>query len=314
MIESNEKEIIFCSAVLKETVWGGEKLSSFGFSLPSATVGEAWLSSAHPNGESVITSGKYKGLTLSSLYDSHRFLFGNITSKEFPLLTKIIDAKNDLSVQVHPDDEYALKNENGSYGKTECWYVLESDKNASIIVGHKGNNKAEVTSLIESKKWNEFLCEEPVKKSDFFYIPAGTVHAIKGGTLILETQQTSDITYRVYDYDRLTNGKPRELHIQKSIDVIKSPYKKSVPPKNENKTLNKNLLQLVSSDFFTVWKLDVNGTEKIDQDQKFLIVTVIEGSGFVCEHPIAKGTSFIIPYEYGSVSFSGQMQLILSTV
>ena len=96
--------------------------------------------------------------------------------------------------------------------------------------------------------------------------------------------------------------------------MIKSPYKKSVPPKNENKTLNKNLLQLVSSDFFTVWKLDVNGIEKIEQDQKFLIVTVIEGSGFVCEHPIAKGTSFIIPYEYGSVSFFGQMQLILSTV
>ena len=205
-------------------MWGGDRLKEFNYTLQSNHVGECWAVSAHKKGDNLVLSDKYKGLTLSQLYNEHRDIFGNISYEEFPLLTKIIDAKEDLSVQVHPNDEYAMKTENSKYGKTECWYIIDAKSNAKIIIGHNASSKTELKEMINKGEWNNFLREVSVKKGDFFFIPAGTVHAIKGGTLILETQQSSDITSRVYDYDRLQNGKPRELHIKQSIDVIDAPF------------------------------------------------------------------------------------------
>ena len=146
-------------------------------------------------------------------------------SDRFPLLIKIIDAKDDLSIQVHPDDDYAKVHENGSLGKTECWYILDCKKKCDDRYRTQFKDKEELSRMIHEGKWSEFIREIPIKKGDFLQIDPGTVHAIKGGTLILETQQNSDITYRVYDYGRLSNGKPRELHIDKSIDVITVPAK-----------------------------------------------------------------------------------------
>ena len=159
------------------------------------------------------------------IVEKHPEVFGKVDSDRFPLLIKIIDAKDDLSIQVHPDDDYAKVHENGSLGKTECWYILDCKKNATIVIGHNSRTKEELSRMIHEGKWSEFIREIPIKKGDFLQIDPGTVHAIKGGTLILETQQNSDITYRVYDYGRLSNGKPRELHIDKSIDVITVPAK-----------------------------------------------------------------------------------------
>lgn len=141
--------------------------------------------------------------------------------KRFPLLVKIIDAEADLSVQVHPDDAYAMEHENGSLGKQECWYVLAAEPGATIIVGQKARSKEEFKELMTQGKWGDLLNEIPIKKGDFFQIDPGTVHAIKGGTMVLETQQSSDVTYRLYDYDRLDDeGNPRPLHIQQSLDVV----------------------------------------------------------------------------------------------
>ncbi len=233
-------------------------------------------------------------------------------ARPFPLLTKIIDAKSDLSIQVHPDDDYAGKNENGSLGKTECWYILDALPETKIVIGHKGMSSEETEKMIRQGLWKDFIREIPVKKGDFFYIKPGTVHAIKGGTLILETQQSSDITYRVYDYDRLSNGKPRELHVQQSIDVINSPFREEESPKNPSKTTNKNLNQLLSCDKFTVWKADVNEKMELVQDQKYLLCTVVEGSGEINQMKIKKGDSFILGHDFGKAEFKGQMELILS--
>jgi mannose-6-phosphate isomerase len=308
------KEIIFLNPVLKETIWGGRRLAEFGCKLPGDHVGECWAVSAHPNGDDTVASGTYAGMHLSQLWAEHRELFGNAAGDRFPLLTKIIDADADLSIQVHPDDVYAQIHEKGSSGKTECWYILDAKPGATIVIGHNAKNRAEVEQMIEQKRWKEFIREIPVHKGDFFLIEPGTVHAIKGGTLLLETQQNSDITYRVYDYDRLSSGKPRELHVKQSIDVIKAPFIAEEPPKNPKKTINRNMYGLVSCSFFSVWTLNVKNRAEIEQDQKFMIVSVIEGCGKADDAAVKKGSHFIIPAEYGKVVFSGNMQLVISSI
>ena len=308
------KEIIYLDPVLKETIWGGSRIKEYGFDIPSDHTGECWAISAHPNGDDVVKGGTYDGMHLSELWAQHRELFGNAEGDVFPLLTKIIDAQADLSIQVHPDDAYAKEHENGSLGKTECWYILDCEPGTTIVIGHNAKDHEEVKSMIEGKKWKEFIREVPIKKGDFFQIDPGTVHAIKGGTVILETQQNSDITYRVYDYDRLSNGKLRELHVQQSIDVIKAPYVDQEPPKNPNATKNQNMENLVSCDYYNVWHMNVEGTETIEQDQPFMLVSVVEGEGTLNGEKIQKGSNFILPYEYGTVELKGTMECIISSI
>ena len=309
------REIIFVNPVLKDTVWGGKRLAEYGYELPSDHVGEAWAISAHPNGDCTISGGTFAGMHLSELWKNHRELFGGSAGERFPLLTKIIDAERDLSIQVHPDDAYAKLHENGSLGKTECWYILDAAPGTKIVIGHNAKDRGEVRDMIERKRWNEFIREVPVHKGDFFFIAPGTVHAIKGGTLLLETQQNSDVTYRVYDYDRPgSDGKPRALHIAESIDVITAPFEESLPQKNPHKTINKNLGELVSCPYFSVWTLGVHGRAEIVQDQKFMLVSVVEGSGPVDGKAVRTGSHFMLPYEYGRAVFEGDMQLVISAV
>ena len=173
------KDIISLQGVLKETIWGGERLAEYGYNLPSKNVGEYWAISAHPHGDCIISSGEYKGKTLSWLWHEHPELFANKSLKNFPLLTKIIDAQSDLSIQVHPDDAYAFAHENGSLGKTECWYILDCKKDSTIIIGHNAKDKEQTKEMIQNARWKDFIREVPVKKGDFFFIEPGTVHAIK---------------------------------------------------------------------------------------------------------------------------------------
>ncbi len=288
---------ILLKATTKTLIWGTEQ----------------WGISAHPNGDDEVLNEEYSGKTLSALWKENPELFGNAKGDRFPLLTKIIDAHADLSIQVHPNDEYAAKNENGSLGKTECWYIMDAKPGTTIVIGHNAKNKDEVKSMIENGRWTDFIREVPVHKGDFFFIEPGTVHAIKGGTVILETQQSSDITYRVYDYDRLQDGKPRQLHVKQSIDVINAPYVQKNPPMNESKSIGE-VKQLVSCDFFTVWHGKVNGQLKINQKQLFLLCSVIEGNCSLDNHNFVKGDHFILPNNYGKAVFKGDAEMILSSI
>lgn len=308
------KDIIFLNPIFKETVWGGKKLQEFGYDIPSSATGECWGISAHENGDCTICNGKYAGMTLSGLWNSHRELFGNYTSDRFPLLIKIIDAEKDLSIQVHPNDCYAKKNENGALGKTECWYVLDCKKNAKIVIGHNARNHNEVDRMIRNKQWNEFIREIPIHKGDFFQIEPGCIHAIKGGTLILETQQNSDITYRVYDYDRLSDGKPRKLHIENSIEVITAPFKENNYERTISSGCNYISETLIKCPFYSVENLKINGTSHISQPHFFMNMSVIAGEGTIDDIAIKKGTHFIVPYNYGNIKFSGNMQIIASYI
>lgn len=310
-----KKNIIFLEPIFKEMIWGGNRLKSdFDYEIPSENTGECWAISAHQNGDCVVISEPYRGKVLSELWKENRELFGKLTGDKFPLLIKIIDAKQDLSIQVHPDDEYANAHENGAYGKTECWYILDCDDNASIVIGHNARNKKELEDMIHDKRWSEFIREIPIHKGDFFQIDPGCLHAIKGGTLILETQQNSDITYRVYDYDRLQNGKLRPLHIQQSIDVITAPFEeKKITPVTVKKD-GYSIERFVECKYYTVEKLEINGCAVMEQTHNFMNISVIDGEGTVDGIAIKKGTHFIIPYGYGSAELTGKMTLIISYV
>ncbi len=181
---------------------------------------EDWVVSGHKNGMGRVVSTDFEDMTVSELISKHPDIFNNQIDGQLPLLIKIIDAKDDLSVQVHPDDIYAQKYEN-SLGKTECWYILDADEDSDIIVGHSANDKNEMQKKINDQKLLDILDVKKVKKGDFFYIPSGTVHAIRKNTKILEVQQSSDVTYRLFDYNRVQeDGSLRELHINKALDVI----------------------------------------------------------------------------------------------
>ncbi len=309
------KPILFLNPVFKQMLWGGSKLrSSFGYDIPGDDTGECWAVSAHPNGDCTVKEGIYEGLSLSQLWAKHPELFGNPKTDRFPLLVKIIDAKDDLSIQVHPDDVYAGAHENGSLGKTECWYILDCPEGAALVAGHNAGTRQELADMIHQGRWSELIREIPVKKGDFIQINPGTVHAIKGGMMILETQQNSDITYRVYDYDRLTDGKPRQLHVEQSIDVITVPALPAKDSVKEAAYLPENTMnELISCDYYRVWKLEVAGGFSFEQEYPFLIMSVTDGEGTVNGKDVKKGDHFILPNGFGKVDLQGKMQLIAST-
>jgi beta-glucosidase len=310
------REMLILEPVFKECVWGGERLvKEFPYDVQGDHIGECWAVSAHPNGDCVVKEGTYAGMTLSALYAEHRELFGDIDAKEFPLLVKIIDAAQNLSIQVHPDDAYAQAKEGCPYGKTECWYIMDCDEPASLIIGHNAKTKAELEQLVAENRYDELIREVPVKKGDFLQIDPGTVHAIKGGFLILETQQSSDITYRVYDYGRLVDGKPRQLHVQQSLDVINVPDEADQKALSHAADLAENKMHLLADcPYYRVWKLCVNGTFTIEQNEPFLILSVLEGSGTIAGRKVEKGANLMLPAGYGEVVMEGEMELILSTV
>ena len=309
------QELIFTKPIFHEKIWGGRRLDTvFGYDIPEGAIGECWAISAHPAGDCEVVGGPYAGSSLSALWSEHHELFGKATGDRFPLLVKILDADGDLSIQVHPDDAYAAEHENGSLGKCECWYVLDCDPDATIIVGQKAHDRAEFAKLVEEGRWGDLVNEVPIHKGDFFQIDAGTLHAIKGGTLILETQQSSDVTYRVYDYDRVQDdGTKRELHLEQSMDVVDYAAK---APESGQITVPEvdGITELESNACYTVERVRVAGEKTLVQDHDFMCVSVIEGQGSVNGQAVGKGTHFVAPYESGDLAFAGEMTLICSWV
>lgn len=309
------EEILFLKPVFKEMIWGGNRLrTDFNYSINGEHIGECWAVSAHKNGDCEGFTGKYVGKRLSELWLEQRELFGNISGDVFPLLIKIIDAKDDLSIQVHPDDHYAAEYEDGALGKTECWYILDCSEDANIVIGHHAKSKEELKSMINNNDWEDLIRILPIKKGDFFQIEPGTVHAIKAGTLVLETQQNSDITYRLHDYNRLQDGKPRELHLDKSIDVIGCPHNDAIANKKETSYENATVEELIKCKYYTVDKVQIHGSQKFVQDHPFLNLSVLEGNGSIDTIAIKKGDHFIIPAGYGEYTLAGMMMLITSHV
>lgn len=311
------QEPMFFKPVFQEKIWGGSRLKSvFGFDIPNDKIGEDWAISAHPHGVSVVENGEFKGQKLDDLWKEHKELFGHPTEPVFPLLIKILDAEDELSVQVHPDDAYGMKHE-GELGKTECWYIIDAEPGAEIIYGHHAKTREELAEMIKEGRWDDLLKKVPVKKGDFFYVPSGTIHAIGKGIMILETQQSSDTTYRVYDYDRKdASGQKRELHIQQSIDVTTVPAKTPELQIKEVRKGQSSIVTYLETDFFNVYEWDIKGITSFKKQAPYTLATVIDGAGELIvdnqTYLLEKGTSFILPNEINEWTVQGELTIIAS--
>lgn len=302
---------------IKDYLWGGRRLiTDFNKKTDLEKAAESWELSTHPDGESIVATGDFKGLTLTEYINKNG---GNecIGSKAaefdfFPILIKLIDAKDNLSIQVHPEDDYALRVEK-EYGKTEMWYIVDCEEDAYLYYGlNREVSKEEFESRIKDNTLLEILNKVPVHKGDVFFIPAGTIHAICSGILICEIQQNSNTTYRVYDYDRRgADGKPRDLHIEKAIDVS------NLFPAPELEKTDDNTL--ASCKYFTVKKIDCKDEAKIQLDKAcFRSLVILSGEGEVtCANEkmtFTKGDSIFIPAQDGELSLNGSFEAVLSYV
>lgn len=313
---SGIKEILFLTPKFVERVWGGDRLASeFQYDLESDHIGECWAVSAHESGDSVVKKGTFAGKTLSFLWQEHRELFGNMDLEKFPLLVKLIDARETSSIQVHPDNTYVKEHGIEGLGKTECWYVVDCPENAKLVIGHNAKTKEELCHMVAGGQWNELLKEVPVKKGDFIQIEAGVLHTIEAGFIVYETQQNSDITYRFYDYGRKIDGQKRELHIKECLDV-------TIVPDNapENKIIStqdmavNEMHQLISCESYQVWKMDVTKPVIIEQKYPFLVMSVLDGEGTIDGEILHKGDHLILPCDYGEAHVQGTLKLMMSSV
>ena len=305
--------------VFKERIWGGRHLKEFGYEIPNDKTGECWGISAHEHGPNMIVNGKHEGKTLKELWEENTGLFGVQTTDKFPLLTKILDANDELSVQVHPDDAYAQVHENGELGKTECWYIIDCDEDAEIIYGHNAKDKDELENMIQEGKWNQLFNSIKVKPGDFFYVPSGTVHAIGKGIRILETQQNSDTTYRIYDYDRTDkDGHKRELHIEQSIDVISFNKDNSGTEAEVTEVQGNVIRTYISNSFFTVKQLLIEDHYEYTKQQDYTLMSVLSGEGTLTAdgqvYTIRKGDHFILTTEDKEIKLQGKLDIIESYV
>lgn len=313
---------IFFQPVFHERIWGGKVLRDhFGYDIPSEKTGEAWAISAHPHGESIVRDGRYAGMGLGDLWqEARKEVFGGAKGDRFPLLTKILDANDDLSVQVHPDDAYANRHENGELGKSECWYIIDCNEGAELILGHHARSRDELQQQIATGRWEELLRRVKIKPGDFFYLPSGTVHALGAGTLVLETQQNSDTTYRIYDYDRVDpDGRKRPLHIEKALDVITIPHKDGTGKSKVEAEAGGTITTYVTNTFFSVYKWAIQSEFTRTQDQPFMLASVLAGSGQLLTetgdaYPFTKGDHFLLPYGLGTFTLRGKAELIVSHV
>lgn len=311
----------------KDYLWGGTKLrDEYGKKCDLDKVAESWELSCHKDGCSVVADGEYAGLTLPQYIEkAGKAVLGTDCEKfeYFPILIKLIDAKQNLSVQVHPDNDYAMRVE-GEYGKTEMWYVVDCEPGAGLLYGFKHEiSKEEFRRRIEDNTLLEVTNRVEVHPGDVFFIEAGTLHAIGEGILIAEIQQNSNTTYRVYDYGRVgADGKPRQLHIEKAIDVTRlAPATRPCgrPQAKPEAFDGGSVLPLASCDYFTVKEMEVTSHAALMADEKsFHSLLLLDGSLTLSmggeKLEMEKGASVFVPAGSGTYTLTGKGRLILTTV
>ena len=305
--------------ILKERIWGGEKLKTeLNKPITSNITGESWEISTVKGDVSIIANGDLKGKSfLDVINDNPNEILGTEVyarfGKEFPLLFKYLDAREDLSIQVHPNDALAKKRHD-SFGKTEMWYIMQADEDARIIVGFKENsNAAEYLENLENKTLLSILDDVKVKSGDVFFLETGTVHAIGAGLVVAEIQQTSDITYRLYDFDRVdANGATRELHVDLALDAIN--YNVTETKKEYSKDINKSNV-VVDCPYFTTNYIPLDGTITVKKDGKsFTVYMCIEGQFEIdyndTVYKYKKGDTVLIPAGISELIISGKASIL----
>lgn len=299
-------ELVKLKPAVKDYIWGGNYFQSFNKGLGLQRVSECWELSVRDSDSSIIASGKDQGKKLCEVIN--REDIGPVMDRYpyFPLLIKLIDAKENLSVQVHPSDEYALKNEN-SFGKSEMWHIISADEGSGLYVGLNNDySKEEIEKALNEGTILSCLNFYKVKPGETYIINPGTIHAIGKGVRLIEIQQNSNLTYRLFDYNRVDqNGNPRELHIQKALEVIDY-HKYEVKQDNSE--------YLADNNYFTVKAVDFNGELKIAANEKaFVSFTFLEGQGAVDDIEFNQFDTFFLPYKKECL-IKGKGKIVISTV
>jgi len=311
--------------ILKDKIWGGTKLKSlFNKAAETDKLGESWELSGYEGDESVVTNGILKGNNLAELIEVYMGeLIGDTIYDEyglsFPLLFKLIDANENLSIQVHPGDEVAAERHN-SYGKTEMWYVVDADPEGALIIGFKKDcSKEEYLEALDNDRVEDLLQRVPVTKGDVFFIPAGLVHAIGKGVVVAEIQQSSDITYRIYDYKRTDDqGNGRELHTEQALDVIN--FEATKNPKTAYKAQLNEMTPLVNCDYFTtnIVRFDQTITRNYATLDSFVAYMCLEGNFvIVCDGEktvVLKGDTVLVPASIDELSLIPDNEVTLLEV
>lgn len=295
----------------KDIIWGGRRLiDSYNKSCGTERLAESWELTVRPDGMSVVANGEYAARTLGEFIDAAGadVIGKGYDGDRFPLLIKLIDARDRLSIQVHPSDEYSQRNEN-EYGKTEMWYIVEADEGAELVFGLSSDYTPEkFKAALDAGRVEDMLHRVKVHAGEVYFIPSGLVHAIGAGILICEIQQNSNVTYRVYDYNRPgADGKPRPLHVEKALDVIVNytpaeiealRFSRGVKPSDDSSAL------LAACDKFVVTRYDVSGRVAVDADDtSFVSLTFTDGDGVIvfdgCEYEFTKGDTYFLPAGMG---------------
>ena len=309
--------VLFFKAIPRPAIWGHTKVRDFfGYDDFPEGIGQSWSFSAQ-DGEGLSTvciNGGFKGKTLKELWEKHQELFGH-PGEDFPVIISLVGPEDDLSIQVHPDDEHAQKI-GYKRGKNEAWFFIESDPGASIVYGQKTKNKEELQEMINQDKWDDIYKKYPVADGDFVYLPAGCLHAMGKGNVVYEIQQSTDVTYRFYDYHRKdADGNERQLHVQQSIDVTNVPA-----DIDQNKEFPQTMLEngtktrYVDSEFFKVDRYQLNGKNVIKNDEPFMMVSITEGTGIFEGNEVKKGDHFVICSDQKEVTFDGDMEVMIATL
>lgn len=306
---------------IADYIWGGTRLiDEYGIKTDKNPAAEAWVLSCHKAGPSTVEDGEMKGMTLQEIYENHKEICGTNGNKFefFPILIKLIDAKNNLSIQVHPDDEYAMRVE-GEYGKTEAWYILDCDDDAELILGfNRDVSVEEFKEAAQSEKMLDIVNKVKVKKGDLFFIEAGTMHAICKGIMLAEVQQNSNTTYRIYDYGRLgADGQPRPLHVDKAADVTNL-CPPVIPDASQRRTETQPggvRSELTACDLFKMYDVTVDGDYKSAADEtSFVSLLCLDGNAEVtCGKTtlsMKKGESLFIPANSGEFSINGKAKFL----
>ncbi|NMA83003.1 MAG: class I mannose-6-phosphate isomerase [Epulopiscium sp.] len=317
---------LFFSPIYKERVWGGTKLKDlYDRELPYEHTGESWDVACHPEAVSVICNGDFRGTTLLELFQTQPDeLLGKTFAKaqKFPLLVKLLDAQEKLSVQVHPKDAYAKKYENGELGKYEMWYIIDAPLGATVVAGLKPDTtKEQFEMAVRQGTVESYLMHIPVTRGDVIYVPAGLVHALEENIVLAEIQQNSDTVYRVYDWNRLgLDGQPRELHVQKALDVID--FATNEQPIVKGLSIYKKdaiYTYYIATPYFAVEKIQLTGEiEEDTKSLKFYLYTCVEGRGIIkhneIEYNFCQGQSFMIPGSAGQYKIKGDATLLKSYI
>ena len=314
----------------KDYIWGGDILKKeYGKQTPYDITAESWELSCHEDGESRICGGEFDGKTLSEVIEHYKKQGINITGTNcdrfdrFPVLNKLIDANSSLSVQVHPTDEYAKEHENGSYGKTEVWYVVDAKPGATLVYGMaKDMTKEEFLDAIQNNTLTECLNSVPVKAGDVFFVESGLVHAIGPGILICEIQQNSNTTYRVYDWGRVgADGKPRELHVEKAAEVsrLTKETKTDFAPELLEEKDGVKIYNVASCKYFTAKKYAVKtGAVLKTTDASFSCITMLCGEGEIVlngeKMPYRKGDTFFFAAQNAEITVTGTCEFLETTI